>query len=50
MSIHVFLQISTKSTNIRSIAIIKIQNMNLKVNMKDSNKIIAKAHFKCNFF
>jgi hypothetical protein len=24
--------------------------MNLKLNMKDINKILAKAHFKCNFF
>ena len=31
----------------RSIAIIQIQNINLKLNMKDVNKILAKAHFKC---
>ena len=24
--------------------------MNLKLNMKDINKILAKAHFNCNFF
>jgi hypothetical protein len=24
--------------------------MNLKLNMKDINKILAKAHFKCTFF
>jgi hypothetical protein len=24
--------------------------MNLKLNMKDINKILAKAHFKCNIF
>ena len=24
--------------------------MNLKLNMKAINKILAKAHFKCNFF
>jgi len=28
----------------------QVQNMNLKLNMKDINKILAKAHFKCNFF
>jgi hypothetical protein len=28
----------------------QIQNMNLKLNMKDINKILAKAHFKSNFF
>jgi hypothetical protein len=31
----------------RLIAIIQIQNINLKLNMKDVNKILAKAHFKC---
>ena len=31
--------------------IIQVQNMNLKLKMKDIiNKILAKAHFKCNFF
>ena len=39
-----------KSTNIRSTTIIQVQNMNLKLNMKDINNILAKAHFKCNFF
>jgi hypothetical protein len=34
-----------KSTNIRSI-IIQIQNMNIKLNMKDINKILAKAHLE----
>ena len=28
----------------------QVQNMNLKLNMKDINKILGKAHFKCNFF
>ena len=28
----------------------KVQNMNSKLNMNDINNIIAKAHFKCNFF
>ena len=32
-----------KSTNIRSTTIIHLQNMNLKLNMKDINKILAKA-------
>ena len=27
----------------------QVQNMNLKLNMKDINKIIAQAHFKSNF-
>jgi len=27
----------------------QVQNMNLKLNRKDINKILAKAHFKCNF-
>jgi hypothetical protein len=36
-----------KSTNIRSIAIIQLQSMNLKLNMKDINKKLAKTHFKC---
>ena len=36
---------NVKSTNIRSIIIIiQIQNMNIKLNMKDINKILAKAH------
>jgi hypothetical protein len=36
-----------KSTNIRSIIItIQIQSMNIKLNIKDINKILAKAHFK----
>jgi hypothetical protein len=30
--------------------IMQVQNMNLKLNMKDINKILANAHFKCNFF
>jgi hypothetical protein len=34
--------------HIRPIIIIKqIQNMNLMLNMKDVNKILAKTHFKC---
>jgi hypothetical protein len=28
----------------------QVQSMNLNLNMKDINKILAKAHFKCNFF
>ena len=40
---------NVKSTNIRSIAITIIQNMNLILNMKDINKILAKTHFKCKF-
>jgi hypothetical protein len=28
----------------------QVQNMNLKLNMKDINKILAKALFKCIFF
>ena len=55
--IHISLQISRqnekffKSTNIRSIIIIiQIQNMNIKLNMKDINKILAKAHLKCKYF
>jgi len=54
--IHISLQISRqneknlKSTYIRSIIIIiQIQNMNIKLNMKDINKILAKAHFKCKY-
>ena len=40
-----------KSTNIRLIIIIaQIQSMNIKLNMKDINKILAKAHFKCKYF
>ena len=40
-----------KSTNIRSIIIIiQIQNMNIKLNMKDINKILAKAHLKYKYF
>jgi hypothetical protein len=36
-----------KSTNIRSIIItIQIQSMNIKLNIKDINKILAKEHFK----
>jgi hypothetical protein len=27
----------------------QIQNMNLLLNMKDINKILAKAHFKCKY-
>ena len=53
--VHVSLHISRKndenlkSINIRSILIIiiQMQNMNIKLNMKDINKILAKAHFKC---
>jgi hypothetical protein len=37
-------------SNLKSIMIIKqIQNMNLKLNMKDINKILAKAHFKSKY-
>jgi hypothetical protein len=36
-----------KSTNIRWTTIIQIQNMNLKLNMNDINKMLANAHFKC---
>jgi hypothetical protein len=36
------------AANIRSTTI--LQNMNLKLNMKDMNKILAMAHFKCIFF
>ena len=40
--------INLKSINMRSIIIIQqIQSMNLMLNMKDINKIIAKTHFKC---
>jgi hypothetical protein len=39
-------RLSTDS--IRSTTI--VQNMTLKLNMKDINKILAKAHFKCNLF
>ena len=39
-----------KSTNIRSTTIIQVQNINLKLNMKDINKILTKEHFKCYFF
>jgi hypothetical protein len=28
----------------------QVQNMNLKLNMKDINKILTKAHFKSDFF
>ena len=28
----------------------QVQNMNFELNMKDINKILAKAHFKCNSF
>ena len=28
----------------------QVQSMNLNLNMKDINKILAKAHFKCIFF
>jgi uncharacterized protein YqfA (UPF0365 family) len=55
--IHISVQISRqneknlKSTNIRSIIIIiQIQNMNIKLNIKDINKILAKADFKCKYF
>jgi hypothetical protein len=41
-------RLNLKSINIRLIIIIKqIQNMNLMLNMKDVNKILAKTHFKC---
>jgi len=47
---NIYLQISRqneqnlKSTNIRSIIIIvQIQNMNIKLNMKDINKILARG-------
>jgi hypothetical protein len=51
---NIYLQISRqnekniKSINIRLIIIIivQIQNMKIKLNMKDINKILAKAHFK----
>jgi hypothetical protein len=42
------LALKKKSTNIRSTTIIQVQNMNLKLKMKDIDKILAKAHFKCN--
>jgi hypothetical protein len=52
--VHVSLHISRKndknlkSINIRSIIIIiQMQNMNIKLNMKDINKLLAKAYFKC---
>jgi hypothetical protein len=35
--------------HIRSTPIIQIQSMNVKLNMKDINKIIIKAHFKYKF-
>ena len=53
--IHISLQISMqneknrKPTNKRSIIII-IQIMNIKLDMKDINKILSKAHFKCKYF
>ena len=37
------------STNINSTTIIKILNSNLKSNMKDINKTLAKKHFKCKY-
>jgi hypothetical protein len=27
----------------------QVQNMNLKLNVKDINKILARVHFKCKF-
>ena len=39
-----------KSTNLRSTTIIQVPNMNLKLNMKDINRILAKSHLKCNYF
>ena len=47
--VHVSLHISRKNDeNLKSIIIIiQMQNMNIKLNMKDINKILAKAHFKC---
>ena len=38
-----------KSTNIRSTTIMQVEHMNVKLNMKDINKISAKEHFKCIF-
>ena len=32
------------------IIMMQVQNMNLKLNLKDINKILTKAHFKYNFF
>ena len=32
------------------IIMMQVQNMNLKLILKDINNILAKAHFKCNFF
>jgi hypothetical protein len=50
--VHVSLHISRKNDeNLKSIIIIiQMQNMNIKLNMKDINKILAKAHFKCKYF
>jgi hypothetical protein len=36
--------------NIFNGGLMQVQNMNLKLNMKDINKILAKALFKCIFF
>jgi hypothetical protein len=33
-----------------STTIIQVQNINLKLNMKEINKILSKAHLKCKFF
>ena len=38
-----------KSTNIRSTTKMQVEHMNVKLNMKDINKISAKEHFKCIF-
>jgi hypothetical protein len=35
--------------HIRSTPIIQVQSMNVKLNMKDINKILIKAHFKYKF-
>ena len=55
--IHISLQISRqngknlKSTNIISVVIIiQIQSMNIKLNMKEINKILAHAHLRCKYF
>ena len=42
----VILQISMRNEQNISTTIIQVQNMNLMLNMKDINKILAKKHFK----
>ena len=50
LATYLLISVLTKPDEIVLYIIIQIQNINLKLNMKDINKILDNAHFKCFFF